>query len=50
MVSNNADPEMVDAWGFRQNKVGNSAMEVAKFLGHTDCFYALTSNKQTKNE
>lgn len=33
----------------RQNKVGNSAVEVAKFLGHTDCFYALTSNKQ-KNE
>ncbi|KAL0967714.1 hypothetical protein UPYG_G00255930 [Umbra pygmaea] len=28
----------------RQNNVGNSAVEVAKSLGHTDCFYALTSN------
>uniref|UniRef100_A0A3Q3JXK3 Uncharacterized protein n=1 Tax=Monopterus albus TaxID=43700 RepID=A0A3Q3JXK3_MONAL len=28
----------------RQNKVGNSAVEVAKFLGHTACIRALTSN------
>ncbi|KAM6953969.1 ankyrin repeat domain-containing protein 63-like [Aplochiton taeniatus] len=26
----------------RQNKVGNSAVEVAKFLGHTDCLFALS--------
>ncbi|XP_071269032.1 uncharacterized protein [Salvelinus alpinus] len=34
----------------RQNKVGNSAVEVAKFLGHTDCFYALTSNSKKTRE
>ncbi|CAL8313301.1 unnamed protein product [Lota lota] len=28
----------------RQNKVGNSAVEVAKFLGHTECLFALTKN------
>lgn len=28
----------------RQNKAGNSAVEVAKFLGHTECISALTSN------
>ncbi|XP_061097474.1 ankyrin repeat domain-containing protein 63-like [Conger conger] len=27
----------------RQNKVGNSAVEVAKYLGHQECFSALTS-------
>ncbi|KAF0023240.1 hypothetical protein F2P81_023870 [Scophthalmus maximus] len=29
----------------RQNKVGNSAVEVAKFLGHTECISALSSKK-----
>lgn len=28
----------------RQNKVGNSAVKLAKFLGHTECFSALTNN------
>ncbi|MBN3315504.1 ANR63 protein, partial [Atractosteus spatula] len=28
----------------RPNRVGNSAVEVAKYLGHKDCFLALTSN------
>ncbi|GAA6097894.1 ankyrin repeat domain-containing protein 36B-like [Tachysurus ichikawai] len=76
LVKNNADPEMVDAWGNtalmyaavadhslvveflvkafkrlglqidRQNKVGNSAVEVAKYLGHTDCLSALMSNSK----
>ena len=27
----------------RQNNVGNSAVEVAKYLGHQDCLFALTS-------
>ncbi|XP_034436247.1 uncharacterized protein LOC117758568 [Hippoglossus hippoglossus] len=33
----------------RQNKVGNSAVEVAKFLGHTECIYALTNNSKKGN-
>uniref|UniRef100_A0A3Q3GRE5 Uncharacterized protein n=1 Tax=Labrus bergylta TaxID=56723 RepID=A0A3Q3GRE5_9LABR len=79
LVRNNADPEIVDAWGNtalmyaavaghsavveflvrafkrlglqvdRQNKAGNSAVEVAKFLGHTECISALTySAKKTR--
>ncbi|XP_060908411.1 ankyrin repeat domain-containing protein 50-like [Labrus mixtus] len=33
----------------RQNKAGNSAVEVAKFLGHTECISALTySSKKTR--
>lgn len=34
----------------RQNKVGNSAVEVAKFLGHTECFLALTNNSKKSRE
>ncbi len=34
----------------RQNKVGNSAVEVAKFLGHTECIYALTNNSKKGRE
>nr|XP_008302606.1 PREDICTED: inversin-A-like [Stegastes partitus] len=34
----------------RQNKVGNSAIEVAKFLGHTDCISALTHNPKKSRE
>ena len=34
----------------RQNKVGNSAVEVAKYLGHTDCIFALTSNPKKVRE
>lgn len=34
----------------RQNKVGNSAVKVAKFLGHTECFFALTSNAKKGRE
>lgn len=34
----------------RQNKVGNSAVEVAKFLGHTECFFALTNNSKKGRE
>uniref|UniRef100_A0A3Q1J700 Uncharacterized protein n=1 Tax=Anabas testudineus TaxID=64144 RepID=A0A3Q1J700_ANATE len=30
----------------RQNKAGNSAVEVAKFLGHTECIFALTNSKR----
>ncbi|RXN11858.1 Ankyrin repeat domain-containing 63 [Labeo rohita] len=30
----------------RQNKVGNSALEVAKYLGHTECLQALLSNSR----
>ncbi|TSK58030.1 Ankyrin repeat domain-containing protein 63 [Bagarius yarrelli] len=30
----------------RQNKVGNSAVEVAKFLGHTECLSALMCNSK----
>ncbi|XP_069370614.1 uncharacterized protein [Paralichthys olivaceus] len=33
----------------RQNKVGNSAVEVAKLLGHTECIYALTNNSKKGN-
>ncbi|CAB1425538.1 unnamed protein product [Pleuronectes platessa] len=33
----------------RKNKVGNSAVEVAKFLGHTECIYALTNNSKKGN-
>ncbi|KAI7800119.1 hypothetical protein IRJ41_023821 [Triplophysa rosa] len=31
----------------RQNKVGNSAVEVAKYLRHTECLRALLSNSKT---
>ncbi|XP_031721782.1 uncharacterized protein LOC116393527 [Anarrhichthys ocellatus] len=34
----------------RQNKVGNSAVEVAKFLGHTECIFALTHNSRKGRE
>ncbi|KAG7240186.1 hypothetical protein INR49_027231 [Caranx melampygus] len=34
----------------RQNKVGNSAVEVAKFLGHTECIFALTNNSKRGRE
>ncbi|XP_044026171.1 ankyrin repeat domain-containing protein 33B-like [Siniperca chuatsi] len=34
----------------RQNKVGNSAVEVAKFLGHTECIFALTNNSKKGRE
>ncbi|CAK6962654.1 inversin-A-like [Scomber scombrus] len=34
----------------RQNKAGNSAVEVAKFLGHTECLVALTSNSKKSRE
>ncbi|KAM3603137.1 uncharacterized protein V6R79_017092 [Siganus canaliculatus] len=34
----------------RQNKVGNSAVEVAKFLGHTECIFALTSNSKRSRD
>ncbi|XP_027140043.1 uncharacterized protein LOC113746864 [Larimichthys crocea] len=34
----------------RQNKVGNSAVEVAKFLGHTECIVALTNNSRKCRE
>ncbi|XP_051264220.1 uncharacterized protein LOC127367945 [Dicentrarchus labrax] len=34
----------------RQNKVGNSAVEVAKFLGHTECIFALTSSSKKGRE
>lgn len=34
----------------RQNKVGNSAVEVAKFLGHTECIFALTSSSRRGRE
>lgn len=34
----------------RQNKVGNSAVAVAKFLGHTKCICALTSNSKKGRE
>nr|XP_043872640.1 uncharacterized protein LOC122761466 [Solea senegalensis] len=34
----------------RQNKVGNSAVEVAKFLGHTECIFALTNNSKKSRE
>lgn len=34
----------------RQNKVGNSAVEVAKYLGHTDCLFALTHNARKVRE
>ncbi|KAF3702663.1 Ankyrin repeat domain-containing protein 63 [Channa argus] len=34
----------------RQNKVGNSAVEVAKFLGHTECFFALTNTTKKGRE
>ena len=33
----------------RQNKVGNSAVEVAKFLGHTECIDALTNSSKKGN-
>uniref|UniRef100_A0A3B3YK84 Uncharacterized protein n=1 Tax=Poecilia mexicana TaxID=48701 RepID=A0A3B3YK84_9TELE len=34
----------------RQNKAGNSAVEVAKFLGHTECIFALTNNSKRSRE
>lgn len=34
----------------RQNKAGNSAVEVAKFLGHTECIFALTSTSRNSRE
>lgn len=34
----------------RQNKAGNSAVEVAKFLGHTECMFALMSNSRRSRE
>ncbi|XP_012722102.2 ankyrin repeat domain-containing protein 17 [Fundulus heteroclitus] len=34
----------------RQNKAGNSAVEVAKFLGHTECISALTSISKRNRE
>lgn len=34
----------------RQNKVGNSAVDVAKFLGHTECISALTNNTKMARE
>lgn len=34
----------------RQNNVGNSAVEVAKFLGHTECISALTKNSKRGRE
>ncbi|KAK5853191.1 hypothetical protein PBY51_007001 [Eleginops maclovinus] len=34
----------------RQNKVGNSAVEVAKFLGHTECVLALTNSLKKNRE
>ncbi|XP_033505041.1 uncharacterized protein LOC117271062 [Epinephelus lanceolatus] len=34
----------------RQNKVGNSAVEVAKFLGHTECISALTNTSRRGRE
>lgn len=34
----------------RQNKVGNSAVGVAKYLGHTDCISALISKKSREFE
>ncbi|XP_038583448.1 uncharacterized protein LOC119909336 [Micropterus salmoides] len=34
----------------RQNKVGNSAVKVAKFLGHTECISALTNNSKKGRE
>ncbi len=34
----------------RQNKVGNSAVEVAKFLGHTECIFALANNSKKSRE
>lgn len=34
----------------RQNKVGNSAVEVAKFLGHTECIYALSNTPRRGRE
>lgn len=34
----------------RQNKVGNSAIEVAKFLGHADCIFALTNHSRKGRE
>lgn len=34
----------------RQNKVGNSAIGVAKFLGHTECICALTNNSKKGRE
>ncbi|KAA8583376.1 hypothetical protein FQN60_015922 [Etheostoma spectabile] len=32
----------------RQNKVGNSAVEVATFLGHTECIAALSNNSKAR--
>ncbi|XP_039637373.1 inversin-A-like [Perca fluviatilis] len=34
----------------RQNQVGNSAVKVAKFLGHTECIVALTNNSKKARE
>ncbi|XP_064197333.1 ankyrin repeat domain-containing protein 63-like [Anguilla rostrata] len=34
----------------RQNKVGNSAVEVAKYLGHKDCLFALTSKTKKSHD
>lgn len=34
----------------RQNKVGNSAVEVAKYLGHTECLSALMSNSKKAHD
>lgn len=34
----------------RQNKVGNSAVEVAKFMGHTECIYALSNTSRRGRE
>lgn len=34
----------------RQNKAGNSAVEVAKFLGHTECIFALTNTTKRGRE
>ncbi|XP_066570067.1 uncharacterized protein LOC136759116 [Amia ocellicauda] len=34
----------------RPNRVGNSAVEVAKFLGHKECFLALTSHTKKSHD
>ncbi|KAM4522710.1 uncharacterized protein PAE49_002315 [Odontesthes bonariensis] len=34
----------------RQNKAGNSAIAVAKFLGHTECISALTNNSKRSRD
>lgn len=34
----------------RQNKAGNTAVEVAKFLGHTECIFALDNNSKKSRD